>query len=180
MKIWKKMLALGLCAATAFSVSACSGDSSEGKTVLEVAVHNGGVGSEWLRSAADRFAESVADKSYAEGKNGVKINITPGNGLGKASMDSDAYNVYFVERLDTFNLIQNNLLMDLTEIVETEESGRLSKSVFILRCARLLKATTENIMYFPVGNSMPVCLTMWSRSIFAAHILPRRVKADKC
>lgn len=124
MKIWKKMLALGLCAATAFSVSACSGDSSEGKTVLEVAVHNGGVGSEWLRSAADRFAESVADKSYAEGKNGVKINITPGNGLGKASMDSDAYNVYFVERLDTFNLIQNNLLMDLTEIVETEEAGK--------------------------------------------------------
>ena len=41
-----------------FSVSACGGndDGDNGSvTVLEVAVHNGGVGSVWLSNAADRF-----------------------------------------------------------------------------------------------------------------------------
>lgn len=128
MKFWKKVLSLTLCAVTALSVAACSKNGNAGGngnvTVLEVAVHNGGVGSVWLRNAANRFATQVADRSYAAGKKGVKINITPANGLGKASMDSEAYNVYFIERLDTYTLMQNKLLMDLSEIFETEEDGK--------------------------------------------------------
>ncbi len=126
MKLLKKLLSLALCSVMLFSVSACGGndDGDNGSvTVLEVAVHNGGVGSVWLRNAADRFIKEKENYSYASGKQGVKINITPGNGLGKASMDSDAYNVYFIERLDTFNLMQSNLLMDITEIFESEENG---------------------------------------------------------
>ena len=105
MKFWKKILSLTLCAVTALSFAACKKNDNVGEngnvTVLEVAVHNGGVGSVWLRNAANRFAAQVTDRSYATGKKGVKINITPANGLGKASMDSEAYNVYFIERLDT-------------------------------------------------------------------------------
>lgn len=130
MKIWKKILSLTLCAVTALSFTACGGGnkSDGGVTVLEVAVHNGGVGSVWLKNAADRFTAKMADHSYANGKKGVKINITPGNGLGTAAMASAAYNVYFIERVDTYNLMQSGLLMDLTEVLQTEENGKTLES----------------------------------------------------
>ena len=133
MKIWKKILSLTMCAVTALSFTACGNNNNAGggngtETVLEIAVHNGGVGNVWLRNAGERFSAKMANHSYAPGKQGVKINITPGNGMGKASMDSDAYNVYFIERVDTFNLIQNGLLMDLTEIFQTEEDGKTLES----------------------------------------------------
>lgn len=131
MKIRQKVLSLALCVVAAFGAVACGGNNDGGngnETVLEVAVHNGGVGNVWLKEAGERFSAKMANHSYATGKQGVKINITPGNGLGKASMDSDAYNVYFIERLDTFNLMQNGLLMDLTEIFQTEEDGKTLES----------------------------------------------------
>lgn len=136
MKLTKKLLSLALVGAMALTTAACGGNKNNSgggngggnttgkETVLEVAVHNGGVGKDWLKAAGDRFSELMKEHSYADGKKGVRINITPANGLGKASMASEAYNVYFIERLDTFNLIQNNLLLDLSEVYATEENGK--------------------------------------------------------
>ena len=140
MKLTKKLLSLVLVSAVALTTAACGGNNNNSgggngggnttgkETVLEVAVHNGGVGKDWLKAAGDRFSELMKEHSYADGKKGVKINITPANGLGKASMASEAYNVYFIERLDTFNLIQNNLLLDLSEVYATEENGKTLES----------------------------------------------------
>lgn len=90
-------------------------------TVIEVAIHNGGVRWNWLEKAFARFKEQVGDKSYAPGKKGVEINITPGNGLANKSMATDGYNIYFVERTDTYSFIASDLLMDITEVFEMED-----------------------------------------------------------
>ena len=129
MKKIKKVLSLILGGMMAIS-TACApppsgGDNSESSgapvdasktTVIEVAVHNGGVRWNWLEKAFARFKEQVGDKSYAPGKKGVEINITPGNGLANKSMATDGYNIYFVERTDTYSFIASDLLMDITEV----------------------------------------------------------------
>jgi hypothetical protein len=90
-------------------------------TVIEVAIHNGGVRWTWLEKAFARFKAQVGDKSYAPGKSGVEINITPGNGLANKSMATDGYNIYFVERTDTYSFIASDLLMDITEVFEMKD-----------------------------------------------------------
>lgn len=137
MKKIKKVLSLILGGMMAIS-TACAplpsgGDNSESSgapvdasktTVIEVAVHNGGVRWNWLEKAFARFKEQVGDKSYAPGKKGVEINITPGNGLANKAMATDGYNIYFVERTDTYSFIASDLLMDITEVFEmTDDEG---------------------------------------------------------
>lgn len=126
MKIMKKLGALLMCGTMALSAAACggggSGADSSKTTVIEVAVHNGGVRWEWLEKAFKRFQEQQKDVSYAEGKKGVAIKITPGNGLANKAMSTDGYNIYFVERTDTYSFIASDLLMDITEVFEEKDS----------------------------------------------------------
>ncbi len=91
----KKLISLLLSAmmlvCTAVSLVACGGDDGN-ITVLDVTVQSGGLGQKWMRESADRFIAAIGDKSYAEGKNGVKINIVstynPEN-----TIDSDGYSI---------------------------------------------------------------------------------------
>ena len=123
-----KIGSLAMCAMMAFSFAAC-GDKGgtvnrDKTTVIEVAVHQGGVGYVWLQEAAKRFETANAEKSYAEGKTGVKIEITPGGtALASQSMGSDSYNIYLVERTDTYPFIANGLFLDISEVMEMEDSN---------------------------------------------------------
>lgn len=121
----KKALCLALCAtmvvpaATVFT--AC--DPNSKTTVINCAVHNGGVRWAWLEEAGARFSALKENESYAEGKTGVKIEITPGNGLANEAMATDAYNIYFVERTDTYGFINSDLLLDISEVFDMEDSN---------------------------------------------------------
>lgn len=140
MKSFKQKLgALLMCGLMSFSFAACGGGGGTTNsnsddvslpdydktttTVIEVAVHNGGVRWEWLEKAFLRFAEQQKDVSYAPGKKGVGINITPGNGLANKAMSSDGYNIYFVERTDTYSFIASDLLMDITEVFQMKDAN---------------------------------------------------------
>jgi len=126
----KKTLALMMTAAMLLpSAVACGGTGGGGDgidrsktTVIECAVHNGGIRWAWLEQAGERFSKLNENKSYADGKTGVKINITPGNGLASKAMSSEGYNIYFVERTDTYSFIASDLLMDITEVFDSVDS----------------------------------------------------------
>lgn len=127
MRKTKKIVALvmGLLMSCSFAACGDKGGVNRNKTtVVEVAVHQGGVGYVWLQNAARRFEEANQDKSYATGKTGVKIEITPGGtALANQAMDSDSYNIYLVERTDTYPFIASGLLMDISEVLEITDSN---------------------------------------------------------
>lgn len=154
MKIMKKIGAVAMCAAMAFSVAACGGTETvdRGKTtVIEVAVHQGGVGYVWLQNAAARFEAANATKSYAEGKTGVKIQIVPGGtALANQAMDSDAYNIYLVERTDTYPFIASGLLMDISEVMQiTDSEGRTLEERIDPSIVPMLKGNDGNTYVLP-------------------------------
>ena len=84
MKLTKKLLSLALVGAMALTTAACGGNNKNSgggngggnttgkETVLEVAVHNGGVGKDWLKAAGDRFSELMKEHSYADGKRALE------------------------------------------------------------------------------------------------------------
>lgn len=162
MKKLKKLCALLMCGIMSLSFIGCGGGGTSGDsddtslpeydktttTVIEVAVHNGGVRWEWLEKAFLRFQEQQKDVSYAPGKKGVGIKITPGNGLANKSMGSDGYNVYFVERTDTYSFIASDLLMDITEVFEMEDAnGKTLKDRIYPEVLPSLRGNAEDKYY---------------------------------
>lgn len=125
----KRLASLLLCGLMAVPMAACGGGGGGGgdfdrnkTTVIECAVHNGGIRWAWLEEAGARFSKLKENEHYADGKTGVQISITPGNGLANKAMNTDGYNIYFVERTDTYSFIASDLLMDITEVFDSVDS----------------------------------------------------------
>lgn len=93
----KKFLALLLALITVFSVTACSTEDYSDTTKLEVIAFDAGVGTNWLNKAIDRFEEKQKNVSYAEGKTGVVVKVTPSSTNTTSSMSTDGYHVYIYE-----------------------------------------------------------------------------------
>ncbi len=72
----------GVCAiaallgASMFSFAGCA-DESANKTVISIHYYNGGLGSDWISEAKQKFEETFADVSFETGKKGVYVSITP-------------------------------------------------------------------------------------------------------
>ena len=78
----RRVASLILCGLMASSFAACNGggdDSlppeAEGKTVLRVAVYEGGLGTAWMTQAAEAFGKLYANESFEEGKTGVYVDV---------------------------------------------------------------------------------------------------------
>ena len=97
----KKLMTMLLCLVLCFSAVACGGDTgedgpSENQAVIEFFITDGGVGSEWLRLANDRFMAANVNTQYGD-KTGVYCRINKGQ-PSIASMATDGYHVYFMDR----------------------------------------------------------------------------------
>ena len=97
----KKFMTMLLCLVLCFSAVACGGDSGEdgpgeNQAVIEFFITDGGVGSEWLRLANERFMAANAATQYGD-KTGVFCRINKGQ-PSIASMATDGYHVYFMDR----------------------------------------------------------------------------------
>ncbi|MBO5480429.1 MAG: hypothetical protein J6A63_04480 [Clostridia bacterium] len=138
----KKFTAVMLAALCSLSFVGCgdpSTDSSDGdvpknnvpgadKTTIKVVNFNGGIGTEWLDEAAERFATARLTKNYATGKTGVYVDVEPGSGITLDSIGGDTTNLYFTERKwDIDTIAQNGELLDITDVIkdETREGGSL-------------------------------------------------------
>lgn len=101
-----------------------SGNNEEldaNKSQITVAVLDGGLGSQWIENAADRFEELYKDKSFEEGKTGCQISI-----LASRSFDGSAltftpltHDIYFTEGVDYYAMTNNGQMESLTEIMTT-------------------------------------------------------------
>ena len=118
----KKFVSLLLAVITVLSCGFMATGCSSQSTVTEILLLNfdGGVGSEWLEADVAAFTELVKDKSYEEGKVGVKFRIDRTMGLSPSTMNTTGYSIYFDEaQTDIRALAANEYLIDLTDLVTT-------------------------------------------------------------
>ena len=142
----KKFSALVLATVCAFSTmaTACDGDDgvngdedkynvyTANKTRIVVANTDGGVGTDWLDEAAERFAKLKKDEHYENGKTGIFIDIEPGLGLDLSNAAQGSPNIYFAERKwDASSLAQSGQVLDITDIVTdaTREGGSIESAI---------------------------------------------------
>lgn len=103
------------------------------KTKITVFNFGGGIGQEWIKNAAERFAKEKAEHSYATGKKGVYITFLSSFESKTSSMASSNTSIYFDERFsDVQELAQQGLLLNLDEIVKdtSREGGSLESKIF--------------------------------------------------
>ena len=130
MKRFYKFTAIILAAISALALSACgtTGGSDKveevdpTKSQLYVYNYDGGIGTEWLYQAEQRFEDLYKDVSFEEGKTGVQVRVEK----GKSNLDGIAnspYNVFFTEQVVYNSLIANNYLLDISDIVKSPLSS---------------------------------------------------------
>ncbi|MBQ8657877.1 MAG: hypothetical protein IJ506_01980 [Clostridia bacterium] len=103
-------------------------EKDESKTYISVRNTNGGVGRAWLDNAIARYEEARKDAHFADGKTGVKVEVSDGI-MNPASMKQDTYQVYFNGTArDIEVLSKEDKLYDISSIVtdNTRVGGALS------------------------------------------------------
>lgn len=116
----KKVLAVAMALCTVGTLTACGGGlggtTTTGEIEVNIANIGGGVGRKWLDEAIVRYnAERVKD-----GKSEVSFDITHQQSIGTATMNTDDYNVYFIEGAMTKTTIASGMAMDISDIVTTK------------------------------------------------------------
>ena len=105
----------------------------------------GGFGSEYLSVVAKAFESANADKSYAEGKMGVKIEVgesaTNNDEKFKLGVGSSPSDVHVVEGLYYTDLLSDNSILELTDIVtkDTLADGKTIESKLNTEQQKVLK-----------------------------------------
>ncbi len=96
------------------------------KASITVATWDGGLGSQWLKDAAELFEEKYKDAThFEEGKTGVEVNIIASRSFDGSAMAFTplTHDVYFVEAVDYFAMYNNQQFADISDVV----NGSLSE-----------------------------------------------------
>ena len=114
------------------------------KLGYNVDTSDGGFGSEYLSTAAKAFEKEYAEKSYAENKKGVKIEVSTSavNNANtfKAGVKSASSDVHVVEGLYYTDLMGTDSILDITDIVTaTLKDGKTIESKLNTEQKRVLK-----------------------------------------
>lgn len=112
------------------------------KTTLTVGYWNGGVGTEWLNSAIEKFEEKYKDTSFEEGKKGVQVVIgssnkttMEGETLKDIILNDDTHDeVFFTEGVFYQWWAKNGKMLDITEYVNEDltefgEEGNIASKI---------------------------------------------------
>lgn len=92
------------------------------KASITVATWDGGLGSKWLENAAALFEEKYKDATnFEDGKTGVEVNIVASRSFDGSAMAFTplTHDIYFVEAVDYFAMINNRQLADITDVMTT-------------------------------------------------------------
>lgn len=88
------------------------------KSHLYVYNYNGGVGTSWLTDKEKEFEEFYKGYSFEEGKTGVDVHVTPGKNK-ITDIKGSKYNIIFDESLPVNDYIQQELLLNINDVVNT-------------------------------------------------------------
>lgn len=107
-----------------------SSDSGNNKaTVISVLNMGGGVGKAWLEAAFERFAASVGDKSYEEGKTGVKIQIDHTTQYTLDDIENAGYNIYFDQgKVNVQQFAAAEKILDISDIVKDGVEEKITET----------------------------------------------------
>jgi len=101
-----------------------SDDRDPSVTYIDIQNFGGGIGSEWITSAAQRFSEIQKEHSYETGKKGVKISVQDSKSIDESQMGSSTYQIYFTENgKDPYELVSRGLLLNITDVVKGNAYG---------------------------------------------------------
>ncbi len=118
---------MALC--TVGTLTACNGGlggtTTTGEIEVNIANIGGGVGRKWLDEAIVRYNE----ERVADGKSEVAFEITHQQAIGTATMNTDDYNIYFIEGAMTKTTIASGMAMEITDLVtEKNRDGKTIES----------------------------------------------------
>lgn len=116
-------LALGGMMVLGTTAAACGGKSKDDgtATVLRITTPTGGIGTQWLENAMERFETLKAETSYAEGKKGVKFKEPIQAVSPPTDLSLEANHIFFVEQKDRVKVeAQNGTWMDLTDVIQSK------------------------------------------------------------
>lgn len=93
----------------------------DNKTLLTVAIHDGGLNGPWIEESARRFEKKFADTSFEEGKKGVQVTILANtNYIGAAVLETLKYesaDVWFTTAVDFNEHVNKGNFLDISDIV---------------------------------------------------------------
>lgn len=130
MKKLKTIIALLLCLTMSVGAFACNtGGGDDGDiTVLRMIVGDGGLGTQALEAQAARFAEKYANKSYADGKTGVILEVSANTGVSvnlNESLLSEGY--HLIPSGDTYAsldaAVANGWVANIDSIIRSNTDG---------------------------------------------------------
>ena len=117
-KVLAILLALCTCLSVMFTTACSSGGGGAGGLEINVANIGGGVGRKWLDEAIIRYNQKRVDNGEAK----IDFDITHQQSIGTATMNTDDYNVYFIEGAMTKTTIASGMAMNITDIVTSKNS----------------------------------------------------------
>ena len=123
-KLVTKITAAALALLMCLGAAGCNNKGSGGgggngdTTVISVLNMGGGVGRAWLDQAFERFAASVADESYEDGKTGVSIEVEHTTKYTLDDIDTAGYNIYFDQgQVNVQQFAAQNKILSINDIV---------------------------------------------------------------
>jgi ABC-type glycerol-3-phosphate transport system substrate-binding protein len=120
----------GLASIGLMSLSGCSvgvvddgsADADPTKANITVATWDGGIGSDWLKTAAAKFEEKYKNATnFQTGRTGVKVNVKSSRSYDGDYMITGSYgeDIYFTEGISYYTVANTGKVADLTEIMTT-------------------------------------------------------------
>ena len=124
MKNKKQILAMACALIALGNFAACGGGNTSDlesidttKSQLRIGNFDGGVGTQWLNEAIDRFEELYKDKSFEDGKKGVQILVDRHKGVDVNQFANQDIDIYFLENANYYDAISTGNLLEITDMV---------------------------------------------------------------
>ena len=95
----------------------------EGKTTIQVAGYDAGLGLEWLKDAAKAFEAKYETESFEEGKKGVAVVVSGCEGADMMITKNLNKDVYFTELFDYYSYVNKGLVADISSVVNDSLSA---------------------------------------------------------
>ena len=128
MKRCMSVLLGGVLMSSTLVAAGCGGQAQgtvdvEGKTTIQVAGYDAGLGLEWLKEAAKEFEAKYANESFEDGKKGVAVVVSGCEGADMLISKSLNKDVYFTELFDYYDYVNKGLVADISSVVNDSLSN---------------------------------------------------------
>lgn len=171
MKKISKVMALILALGITGSISAC-GDPKGGETELRVIAFATGFGTNWLQEAATEFENRNANKSFENGKTGIKVKVEITKDTGATTMNTSGNDLYFGLGTSAYSLINKGYLASIDDVVTAKNETRNGQEISIadkLDDSYNALLTDNNGKYYALTGNSGVNGLTYDKDLFDAN-----------